>query len=139
MLTMFGILLLLFFQGCLPNKETADIRDDMAVRVYRTFYCATGEGCDKPICGGNKRTATGSDATKAGGCAVDPRRIPYGSIVEIDGARYVADDTFGKRQRERDWEAGIVHVDIRVVGKTHREVHSMGAGYVDAKIERKGE
>lgn len=120
-----------------PATERTLAMSLSTVRVYRTYYCATGAGCSNPICGGNERTAWGRDATIAGGCAVDPRRIPYGSTVEIDGVRYVADDTFGRAQRERDWKAEIIHVDIRVAGRMHDDVRRMGAGWTDATIDRR--
>jgi len=106
------------------------------IRVYRTFYCATSSLCRKKICGGNKRTAWNKDATKAGGCAVDPRNIRYGSVVKVGDKQYVCDDTFGERQRERDWKKGIVHIDIRVAGKPHKEVARMGAGWIWVKVKR---
>jgi 3D (Asp-Asp-Asp) domain-containing protein len=49
--------------------------------AYVTYYCATGDGCDHPICGGNEKTANGRNARVGDGCAVDPRHIPYGSVV----------------------------------------------------------
>lgn len=107
------------------------------ISVYRTFYCASGAGCTEPICGGNKKTAWGRDASKGDGCAVDKRRIPFGSKVTIGGVTYISDDTFGRAQRARDWERGIVHVDIRVAGKSHREVARMGAGLVTAIVEER--
>lgn len=104
--------------------------------AYVTNYCATGSGCTHKICGGNKKTAWGRDASVGDGCAVDPRRIPYGSRVRVGGRWLVADDTFGRRQRERDWAAGIIHIDVRVAGKTHEEVRKMGAGWVWIEIEQ---
>ena len=106
------------------------------VRAYRTFYCAAG--CGHAICGGNSKTAFGRDARVADGVAVDPRRIPYGSIVEVEGRRYVADDTFGKAQRERDRASNVLHIDVRVAGKTHDEVRRMGAGWITIRwLERR--
>jgi 3D (Asp-Asp-Asp) domain-containing protein len=115
----------------LSNLEVTQVEYRIRDRVYAyvTYYCATGEGCDNPICGGNEKTASGSDATKAGGIAVDKRHFPYGTRIIIDEKLYVADDTFGKAMRERDWENGRIHVDIRVAGHRHDEVARMGAGY----------
>lgn len=103
------------------------------IMVLRSFYCSTGPGCSDPICGGNPRTAWNRDATVGDGCAVDPRAIPYGSVVVIDGKRYVADDTGGAMRR--DWrERGIIHVDVRVAGRTHEEVRRMGVAWVEAEV-----
>lgn len=106
------------------------------VRAYVTHYCATGDGCKEKICGGKLKTAWGRDATKGDGCAVDPRRIPYGTVVIVDGEKYISDDTFGKAQRGRDWKEGITHIDIRVEGKTHEEVRRMGAIYKEVEVLR---
>ncbi len=105
------------------------------ITVKRTFYCATGPGCDQPICGGNDRTAWNKDATVAGGFAVDKRWMPYGTKIQLqDGTILVADDTFGRAQREKDWEAGIKHIDIRVAGSTHNQVRLMGNGMITIEV-----
>ena len=107
------------------------------IRVYATFYCATGPGCSKAICGGNKTTANGSDATKAGGFAADPAWCPYGTRIRLqDGTVLIHDDNFGKQQRARDRKLGRWHIDIRVAGKTHKEVQVMGAGWIEVQVLR---
>lgn len=42
--------------------------------------------------------------------AVDPNLIPYGSLVEIDGVKYLANDTGGALMSDGD--KGIVHLDM---------------------------
>ena len=42
--------------------------------------------------------------------AVDPNIIPYGSLVEIDGVKYLANDTGGALMSDGD--KGIVHLDM---------------------------
>lgn len=42
--------------------------------------------------------------------AVDPNIIPYGSLVEIDGVKYLANDTGGALMSDGD--RGIVHLDM---------------------------
>ena len=42
--------------------------------------------------------------------AVDPNIIPYGSLVEIDGVQYLANDTGGALMSDGD--KGIVHLDM---------------------------
>ena len=54
-----------------------------------TAYCP----CEK-CCGVNTGiTATGTKATQGRTIGVDPSVIPYGSVVEINGVEYVAEDT----------------------------------------------
>lgn len=116
---------------------TVNANDQEIIEVQRTYYCATGEGCHEKICGGNLKTAHGRDARRGDGCAVDIRRIPYGVTICIDRTSYTADDTFGKKQRKRDWVAGIIHIDVRVAGTTHKKVHSMGSGKIKMRVIRK--
>lgn len=42
--------------------------------------------------------------------AVDPNIIPYGSLIEIDGVKYLANDTGGALMSDGD--KGIVHLDM---------------------------
>lgn len=106
------------------------------IRAYISRYCATSSLCNKPICGGNRKTSWGKDATKAGGVAVDPRRIPYGSIILIDGKRYVADDT-GSSMRRAWRKKGITHIDIRIAGFPHEEVRKLGVDWKMIKVLRR--
>lgn len=56
-----------------------------------TAYC----GCSK-CCGKSDRiTATGTIAKEGRTIAVDPRKIPYGTELVIDGQRYIAEDCGG--------------------------------------------
>jgi len=114
-------------------RETSG-RRYVRVWVYRTWYCSRGGSCTNRICGTNALTANGTDATKEGGFAADPRWCPYGTRLRIAGRVYVADDCFGKAQRARDRVAGRRHIDIRVAGKTHAQVSRMGAGYIQVEI-----
>ena len=79
-----------------------------------THYC-----CEKypHICnaGPPYKTATGTE-THIGGCAVDPKVIPLGSYVMVNGVVYHAEDTGGAIDGNR--------IDL-VVG-THKEALSKG-------------
>ena len=61
-----------------------------------THYCVCSKCCGKsstnPTYG---ITATGTLATAGRTIAVDPRKIPYGSKVVIDGHTYIAEDCGG--------------------------------------------
>lgn len=79
-----------------------------------THYC-----CEQypHICnaGPPYKTATGT-TPHVGGCAVDPRKIPLGSYVKINGVVYHAEDTGGAIKGNR----------IDVVVGTHNEALSKG-------------
>lgn len=59
-----------------------------------------------PIQRTGNRTASGTNASKVQGIAVDPKVIPLGTNVLIDGKWYLADDTGGKINGNR--------IDIRL-------------------------
>lgn len=79
-----------------------------------THYC-----CEKypHICnaGPPYKTATGT-TPHVGGCAVDPKKIPLGSYVKINGVVYHAEDTGGAIKGNR----------IDVVVETHDEALKKG-------------
>lgn len=61
-------------------------------------YCICSECCGKYADG---YTATMTEATPGRTIAVDPDVIPYGTIVEIDGHEYVAEDCGNKVKGNR--------------------------------------
>lgn len=79
-----------------------------------THYC-----CEQypHICnsGAPYKTATGT-TPHVGGCAVDPKKIPLGSYVKINGVVYHAEDTGGAINGNR----------IDLVVETHKEALSKG-------------
>lgn len=79
-----------------------------------THYC-----CERypHICnsGAPYKTATGT-TPHVGGCAVDPKKIPLGSFVKINGVVYHAEDTGGAIKGNR----------IDVVVATHKEALAKG-------------
>jgi 3D (Asp-Asp-Asp) domain-containing protein len=91
--------------------------------IPKTEVKLTAYSPDKRSCGkwADGKTSTMTDASKPG-AAVDPKLIPYGSILVIDGTWYVADDTGGAmRQATKN---GTIHIDIRM--KTHAEAMQFG-------------
>lgn len=91
--------------------------------VKITYYC-----CEpyKHICGtGNGITATGTKV-REGVVAVDPDVIPLGSIVYINGNKYIAEDTGGAIKGNR--------IDIAV--STHQEALNLGVNYADVYFLR---
>ena len=77
-----------------------------------TYYC-TGACCNG---NGHRRTASGTYLTPGRSIAVDPRVIPLGKKVYINGRQYIAEDTGGNIKGYR--------IDICV--SSHRECNRRG-------------
>lgn len=91
-----------------------------------TAYCPCKKCCGKD----DGITATGTQATQGRTIAVDPRVIPYGSIVVIDGHEYVAEDCGGAIKENR----------IDVYFESHEEALEFGVQYKEVfLIQKKGE
>lgn len=101
--------------GTLPKGET--------VILTATAYC--GENYPH-ICnnGDPTKTATGVRPTAGRTIAVDPRMIPYGSRVLINGVTYVAEDCGGAIKGNR----------IDIFFDTHQEALQWGRRTVEAII-----
>lgn len=78
--------------------------------------------------GNANTTATGTVPTVGRTIAVDPRVIPYGSEVIINGHTYIAEDCGG----------GIKGNRVDILFATHREALNFGIQYVDVSIIKKG-
>lgn len=72
------------------DTEPVEVKTKKSLGEFKlTAYCP----CEK-CCGVNTGiTATGTKATQGRTIGVDPSVIPYGTVVEIDGKEYVAEDT----------------------------------------------
>lgn len=69
-------------------------------------------------------TSTGTVATASRTIAVDPRVIPYGSKVKIDGKEYIAEDCGGAIKGNR--------IDIFV--DNHDNTLEQGVRYLNVKV-----
>ena len=79
-----------------------------------SYYC---NNCDK--CGTNNTTTDGTELENGmQSVATDPNIIPSGTVLQIDGKQYIANDTGGKVQGN--------DIDIMIYGKPHEEVLAMG-------------
>jgi 3D (Asp-Asp-Asp) domain-containing protein len=90
-----------------PNRtanlgKNGEARGTKGIEMYAVATAYSGN-CKRQ--GTGPRTATGRDS-RTSGIAVDPRVIKLGSLVEIDGVIYLADDTGGSIKGSR--------VDIRL-------------------------
>lgn len=80
------------------------------------------------------RTSTGTSAWRNNGCAVDPKLIPYGTIVSIPGVGLrIADDT-GKAMR-KSGRRGIYHIDVRM--SYYWQARKFGVRYLRVKLYRR--
>ena len=85
-----------------------------------TAYCPCSRCCGKS----DGITATGTRATAGRTIAVDPRQIPYGTKVIIDGHTYIAEDCGG----------GIKGNRIDVFFSSHQEALRFGVQYKEVKM-----
>ena len=74
--------------------------------------------------GDSSTTATGTVPTAGRTIAVDPRVIPYGSKVVINGHTYIAEDCGGAIKGKR----------IDIVFNTHKEALAFGIQYAEVFI-----
>lgn len=77
--------------------------DNVKVTSY-TYNGSAENGKDDGVGACNQPVVPGKTV------AVDPNIIPYGSLVEIDGVKYLANDTGGALMSDGD--NGIVHLDL---------------------------
>lgn len=104
----------------LSKKETAIYMGSFKI----SHYC-----CEKykHICGtGSGKTATGLDV-RPGLISVDPRLIPLGSVVIINGKEYRAEDTGGMIKGKK--------IDMAV--SYHQEALDLGVYYADVYVKKK--
>ena len=100
-------------------KEVAPEPEKVLLGEYRiTAYCP----CEK-CCGSwaDGITYTGTEATEGRTIAVDPDVIPLGSIVEINGVEYVAEDVGGAIKGDR----------IDLYFNSHEDALEWGVQYLD--------
>lgn len=78
-------------EGAGDKEATTDKQDIITAEFIVTAYCPCYE-CSE---GWGNSTATGAIAKQGRTIAVDPKIIPYGTEVVIDGHTYVAEDCGG--------------------------------------------
>lgn len=88
-----------------------------------TAYCACGHCCNGSSDG---LTYTETVATAGRTIAVDPNVIPLGSIVEINGVSYVAEDIGGAIKNNHIDIFFDSHSDAREFGKQYLDVFVIG-------------
>lgn len=112
------------------EEETAGITRINLGLSKITGYCAcekcTGKTAENDAYG---ITATGTNATAGRTLAVNPHAVNLGSIVEIDGVEYIAEDT----------GADLWGTEYRIYFDTHEEAQEYGTRYAHSFILHKGE
>ena len=71
--------------------EPAPKQETVRMKAIATAYCGCVHCCGKSDC----ITATGTRATEGRTIAADPRVIPYGTHVLINGHEYIVEDCGG--------------------------------------------
>ena len=82
-----------------------------------TAYCSCEKCCGKT----DGITATGTVATQGRTVAVDPKIIPYGTVLVIDGHEYVAEDCGGAIEKS----------DIDIFFDSQEEALKFGVQYTE--------
>ena len=104
------------------QPESAD--ETVSLGWFRlTAYCACEKCCGEYADG---ITATGTTATEGRTIAVDPKIIPYGTHIIIDGHEYVAEDCGGGIKGDRIDVFFSSHEDALLFGVGEAEVFACG-------------
>lgn len=75
-----------------------------------TAYCPCWRCCGRHA---NGRTSTGASAWQRG-AATDPRALPYGSRIYVEGYGYTTVDDTGGAMRQTWVRRGMLHIDLRM-------------------------
>ena len=105
-----------------PKKRAIKTSDKKSMGRFKlTGYCACAYCCGKT----DGITSTGVKAKAGRTIAVDPRVIPYGSTVIINGKTYIAEDCGG----------AIKNNKIDIFFNTHQEALEWGVKYAEVFIK----
>lgn len=110
-----------------PETTCATVPEPTDKDTYESAWYTLTAYCPCSICCGqwaNGITSTGTVATAGRTIAVDPRVIPYGTEVIINGNTYVAEDCGGAIKGNR----------IDVYFDTHQEALAFGVQYAEVVI-----
>ena len=102
------------------NARIEAMADGRIMTVLATGYCPCSYCCGKD----DGITATGTRATEGRTIAADPRLLPYGTHVLIDGHEYVVEDCGGDIQNHR----------IDVFFSSHSAANAFGKHYVTLEV-----
>lgn len=113
------------FQASLEKQKIKEVQKSIQVQTFQKattpkltplgVFKTTGYCPCRKCCGGYKTTSTGTIPRQNHTIAVDPRVIPYGSLVMINGNIYVAEDTGVKNK----------HIDVFYSGHNIAKNHGV--------------
>ena len=106
------------------ETQPTPVEQEVSLGVFKlSAYCVENY---PHICnnGDSSTTATGTTPTAGRTIAVDPKVIPYGSKVVINGHTYVAEDCGG----------GIKGNRVDIVFNTHQEALNFGIQYAEVFV-----
>lgn len=88
-----------------PKAEAEAEQPEVVTKTSLGTYKLTGYCPCEKCCGVNTGiTASGTNATEGRTVGVNPKDIPYGTVLEINGQQYIAEDTGSA--------IGSKHIDI---------------------------
>lgn len=106
----------------MKNTEVEKTENWISLGEFKlTAYCSCEKCCGK--CDGI--TATGTRATEGKTIGVDPKVIPYGTVVKINDHEYIAEDCGG----------GIKDNHIDVFFDNHSDAINFGVQYAEVFIK----
>lgn len=118
-----------YYQSTTPTEPTEDVLLEAGPEIFEhslgefklTAYCPCAECNGKWV---GELTASGTELTVGRTIAVDPDVIPLGSIVDINGFQYVAEDTGSAIKGNR----------IDILFSNHAEALDFGVQYAPVSI-----
>lgn len=124
----FGTLITTAVKNNQPNETVVEAAEEplTSLGTFKfTAYCPCSKCCGKS----DGITKIGVKATQGRTIAVDPKVIPLGSIVIIDGHEYIAEDVGGSIKENR----------IDLFFDSHKEALDFGVQYKEVFVKEKGD
>lgn len=116
-------------ESTIDNVESTASEEQITASLLGTFKVTAYCHCEKCCGKSNGITATGSKVCANRTIAVDPKIIPLGSQIMIDGQIYIAEDVGGAIKGNR----------IDMYFPTHQEALDFGVQYKQISILQGGE
>ncbi|MBI3270792.1 MAG: 3D domain-containing protein [Planctomycetes bacterium] len=129
-----------FTDGAIPPEALRDLDSPPGYEYWKTVPAkVTAYDPSYRCCGefADGRTSLMDDAWVMDGVAVDPRAIPYRTLLFVPGVGLREADDTGIAMRQ-SWERqGVYHVDVRM--PYFEQARAWGVKYLQVKLYRKAE